>query len=314
MGRIAVTGSVAYDTIMVFPGRFGDHILPGKAHVLNVSFLVERLDRRRGGTAANIAYSLALLGERPLLCAAVGDDFDEYGEALTAAGVDVGTAVRCPGMSTAAAFITTDLADNQIAAFHPGAMAGAEVDLTTLDGVDMVVVSPDAPGAMAAHAAQASAMGARLAFAPAQQLPALSDEALVTGLDAAWLVAGNDYEMELIRSRSGRGVDDLASAGVIVAVTLGGDGSVIHTSAGSERVPVAPVDGVVDPTGAGDAYLAGLLRGLRDGLPGGIAGRIGALTAAYVVERSGPQTHAFAPDGFRERYRRAFGEDAPELW
>jgi adenosine kinase len=314
MGRIAVTGSVAYDTIMVFPGRFGDHILPDKTHLINVSFLVESLERRRGGTAANVAYTLALLGERPLLCAAVGEDFRGYGEVLRAAGVDVDVALHCDGVSTAAAYITTDLADNQITAFHPGAMSrAAAIDISNLSDIDTVVIVPDAPDAMAAHVDQAVELGARLVFAPAQQLPALSDKTLERGLDAAWLVAGNDYELELVRSRTGRTVDDMRKAGAIVALTLGGEGSLVHTGDGVERIPIAPVDSVVDPTGAGDAYVAGLLAGLRRGLEARVAGRMGALAASYVVERSGPQTHDYSRAEFARRYRQAFGEDAPDL-
>jgi adenosine kinase len=313
MGRIAVTGSIAFDTIMVFPGRFGDHILPDRTHVLNVSFLVDRLERRRGGTAGNIAYTLALLGERPLLCAAVGDDFAAYGAELERAGVDTAPALRCDDVPTASCFITTDLADNQIAAFFPGAMARAgALDLRGLGGeVDTVVVAPDAPDAMAAHTAQAAELGARLVFAPAQQIPSLTDEALHRGLEAAWMVVGNDYELEMLRSRTGLGVDDLRARGALVARTRGAEGSELHSADGVVRVPVAPVEAVVDPTGAGDAYLAGLLAGLRRGLGLERAGRIGALAAAYVVERSGTQGHAFGAEDFCARYRTAFAEDLP---
>ncbi|TMB89676.1 MAG: hypothetical protein E6J45_09895 [Chloroflexi bacterium] len=176
MGRIAVTGSVAFDTIMVFPGRFGDHILPDKTHLINVSFQVDTLERRSGGTAANVCYSMALLGDRPLLCAAVGaGDFDAYEAELEASGVDTSAALRSADVPTAAAFITTDLDDNQITAFFAGAMArAAGVDLTALDGVSDVVVGADAADAMAAHIAQAAALRARLTFAPAQQIPSLS--------------------------------------------------------------------------------------------------------------------------------------------
>ena len=254
MGRIAVTGSVAFDTIMVFPGRFGDHILPDKTHLINVSFQVDTLERRSGGTAANVCYSMALLGDRPLLCAAVGaGDFDAYEAELEASGVDTSAALRSADVPTAAAFITTDLDDNQITAFFAGAMArAAGVDLTALDGVSDVVVGADAADAMAAHIAQAAALRARLTFAPAQQIPSLSDATLRAGLDAAWLVAGNDYELEMIRERTGVSVEDLRQR-TMVAVTKGADGSQLLTSSGVVTVPVAPVRAVVDPTGAGDA-------------------------------------------------------------
>jgi adenosine kinase len=313
MPRIAVTGSVAFDTIMVFPGRFGEHILPDKTHILNVSFLVDRLERRRGGTAANIAYTLALLGERPLLCAAVGDDFAGYGAELERSGVDTSTALRCDDVATASCFITTDLDDNQITAFFPGAMGRAgSIDLRRLDAdVDTVVVAPDAPDAMGAHIDQAAELGHRLVFAPAQQIPSLPVETLTAGLDAAWMVVGNDYEIEMLRGRTGVGVEALGERGAIVAVTRGGQGSRIHSGDGVVEVPIARVEDVVDPTGAGDAYLAGLLAGLRRGLDLGGAGRMGALAAAYAVEGPGPQAHHFSADEFADRYRTAFALALP---
>jgi len=309
MGRIAVTGSVAYDTIMVFPGRFSEHILPEKTHLLNVSFLVDRLQRRRGGTAANIAYTLALLGERPLLCAAVGRDYDEDAAELAAAGVDVTAALRTDDVPTASCFITTDLDDNQITAFYPGAMSrAAEIDLRGFDDLDCVVVAPDAPDAMGAHVTQAAAMGVRLVFAPAQQIPSLDDKTLRAGLEAAWLVVGNDYELELIRARTGVSVDDLRRRGAVVALTRGAQGSEIHRGDEVVSVPAASPSSLVDPTGAGDAYLAGLLAGLRRGLDLGAAGRLGSVAAAYVVERPGTQAHRFTPAELAARYQAVFGE------
>jgi adenosine kinase len=311
MTRVAVTGSVAFDTIMVFPGRFGDHILPDKTHLINVSFLIDRLDRRRGGTAANIAYTMALLGERPLLAAAVGNDFEAYGRALAAEGVDLGAVLTCEDIATAAAYITTDLDDNQITAFHPGAMGRASaIDLRTIGAdVEHVVISPDAPDAMAAHVVQAAEMGAKLVFAPAQQLPSMADETLIAGLDAAWLIVGNDYELELIRSRTGRDAEALAASGATVAQTLGGEGSRILSGGDTVEVPVARAAQVVDPTGAGDAYIAGLLAGLRGGAPLRVAGRMGALAATYVVERTGTQSHHFTRKEYATRYLGAFDEE-----
>lgn len=307
MGRIAVTGSVAFDTIMVFPGRFGDHILPAKTHLINVSFLVNRLERRRGGTAANIAYTLALLGERPLLCAAVGSDFTEYGASLSRTGVDTSASLGCDDVPTASCFITTDLDDNQITAFFPGAMArAADIDLRALEDLEHVVVAPDFPDGMETHIAQARELGVKLVFAPAQQIPSIGDETLIAGLDAAWLVVGNDYELELVRNRTGRSVADLAERS-IVALTQGAHGSRLH--AGGEVVEVAAVPPlrVVDPTGAGDAYLAGLMAGLRRDLDLASAGRMASLAATYAVEHQGPQAHRFTPAEFTARYREVFG-------
>ena len=310
MTRIAVTGSVAFDNIMVFPGKFGDHILPEKTHIINVSFLVDRLDRRRGGNAANIAYTLALLGETPLLAAAVGNDFDSFGAALTASGVDVSAALHCTDIATACCFITTDLDNNQITAFFPGAMSRAgDIDLRTLGDVEYVVVSPDAPDAMAAHIEQSAALGARLVFAPAQQLPAMSEETLRAGLDGAWLVAGNDYEFELILSRTGRSPQDLAKSGAIVAVTHGHEGSDIHGEGDVVHIPVAQPSSIVDPTGAGDAYIAGVLAGIRRGATLSDAGRMGALAATYVIENNGTQAHAYTAADFEARYRATFNAE-----
>ncbi|MBJ7594706.1 MAG: carbohydrate kinase family protein [Candidatus Dormibacteraeota bacterium] len=309
MGSIAVTGSVAYDTIMVFGGRFADHILSDQAHILNVSFLIDRIDKRRGGTAANIAYTLALLGERPLLCAAVGNDFAEYGAALSRVGVDSSRALLCDDIGTATAFITTDLDDNQITAFFPGAMArAAGVNLEALSDVEHVVVAPDAPDGMALHVEQATRMGARLVFAPAQQLSSLTEQTLTAGLDAAWMVVGNDYELEVIHRRTGRDVAALAAGGAVVARTRGGQGSELYIDGTVHHVPVAAAASVVDPTGAGDAYIAGLLAGLRAGRPAAVAGRMGALAATYVIEQQGPQSHTYTWDDFATRYAEAFGE------
>jgi adenosine kinase len=312
MGSIAVTGSVAYDTIMLFRGRFADHILAEKTHLINLSFQVDSLERRNGGTAANVCYTLALLGQRPLLCAAVGAaDFDEYERSLEAAGVDTSRALRCDDVGTASAFITTDLDDNQITAFYAGAMARASgVNLRGARDVDIVVVGADAPDAMALHVEQAAEIGARLVFAPAQQIPSLDDGTLRAGLEGAWLVVANDYEMEMMRSRTGLTADVLGRDR-IVAVTDGARGSRIQAPGESVAVPVAPIDGLVDPTGAGDAYLAALLAGLRGGASLDVAGRMAAVAAAFCVERRGPQGHHFDAPAFRARYTAAFGVELP---
>jgi adenosine kinase len=307
MGSIAVTGSVAYDTIMVFPGRFADHIISDQAHILNVSFLVERLEKRRGGTAANIAYGLALLGERPLLCAAVGNDFAEYGAALTAAGVDTSRTLLFDDITTATCFITTDVDDNQITAFYPGAMGRAiQVNLESMSGVEHVVVAPDAPDGMGLHITQAARMGAKLVFAPAQQLSSMSDETVRDGLEGAWLVVGNDYEFQLIQRRTGRDAAAIAAGGAMVAVTRGGQGSELYVDGAVHHVPVATPEAVVDPTGAGDAYIAGLLAGLRAGRAPEVAARIAALAATYAIEHHGPQSHTFTREQFDARYATAF--------
>ena len=310
MGRIAVTGSVAYDTIMVFPGHFGDHILSGQTHIINVSFQVTTIERRYGGTAANVCYTMALLGERPLLCAGVGNaDFDEYAGHLERVGVETSSALRCQDVGTAAAFITTDLDNNQITAFYAGAMShAAGVDLSALADISDVVVGADSADAMALHIHQARAMGARLTFAPAQQIPSLPDATLRDGLDSAWLVVGNDYEMEMIRKRLGIDANALRNR-CVVAVTHGSEGSDLYTRDGILRIPASDVSGVIDPTGAGDAYSAGLLTGLRAGLLLEDAGRLAAVAAAFVVESRGPQGHRFSRPEFRQRFQASTGAD-----
>jgi adenosine kinase len=303
-----VTGSVAFDTIMEFGGRFGDHILPEKTNELNVAFLVDRLEKRRGGTATNICFSMALLGEQPLLCAAVGGgDFVEYAAALEFEGVDTSAVLTCDDVGTATAFITTDRDGNQITAFYPGAMAkAAGVDLSVLTDISEVIVGADDASAMALHVEQARALGARLIFVPAQQIPAMHDDDLRRGLDQAWLVGGNDYEFEMIRERTGLSIESLSTSR-LVAVTRGAAGSELHSRDGVEMIPAAPVGAVVDPTGAGDAYIAGLVTGFRAGASLDVAGRMGSLAAAYVVEQHGPQRHRFDVAGFHERYASAFG-------
>lgn len=306
--RIAVSGSVAYDTIMVFPGRFGDHILPDRTHVLNVSFQVDHMERRRGGTAANICYTLALLGEQPLLCGAVGAaDFTEYDAMLREAGVDTSTALRCEDVGTAAGYITTDLDDNQITAFYAGAMtrAGA-IDLSGLRDVSDVVVAADAADAMARHIDDSRALGARLTFAPAQQIPSMPDSVLRRGIETAWLLVGNDYEIEMIRQRLGMPLDELRGEGA-VAVTKGAAGSDLHTADGLLQVAAAPVATVVDPTGAGDAYIGGLLAGARAGLSLEDSARLGSVAASFAVEQNGPQSHRLVQSEVAERYRTAYG-------
>jgi adenosine kinase len=308
VGRIAVTGSVAFDTIMEFGGRFGDHILPEKTNELNVAFLVDRLEKRRGGTATNICFSMALFGEQPLLCAAVGGgDFVEYAAALEFEGVDLSAVLTCDEVGTATAFITTDRDGNQITAFYPGAMArAAGVDLSVLSDISEVVVGADDAAAMALHVEQARSLGARLIFVPAQQIPAMRDDDLRRGLDQAWLVGGNDYEFEMIRERTGLSIGAL-SAARMVAVTRGAAGSELHSPEGVAVIPAAPLSEVVDPTGAGDAYIAGLVTGFRAGASPEVAGRMGSLAAAYVVEQHGPQRHRFDVPAFRDRYAVAFG-------
>lgn len=308
---IVVTGSVAFDNIMNFPGRFKDHILPEKIHVLSVAFQVDTLKKQHGGTAANIAYNLALHGERPKILATAGNDFAEYGEWLEFRGVDISSIQVIPDEYTATAFITTDLDDNQIIGFHPGAMREAgKLSLHAIPSdIDLVIIAPDDPLAMARYPGECRERGIPFIFCPGQQTVALSEEQLLNGVTGARCVVGNDYEMELIASKTGADIDRLTELAEVVITTLADCGSSIATAEGTIEVPIAPSTVVNDPTGAGDAYLAGLAIGMLRGEPPARYGRIAALTATHAVEFHGTQQHVFDAASFSERYRAAFHED-----
>jgi adenosine kinase len=306
---IVVTGSVAFDHIMDFPGSFKDHILPEKVHVLSVSFLVESLKKQHGGAAANIAYNLALLGERPVVLAAVGEDFGDYRDFMQAAGIDTSALHVVDGELTASAFITTDRDDNQITGFYPGAMrAAGQLSLDGLRDVDLAVVSPDAPDAMARYPGECRERAIPYVYLPGQQIVSLSPGQLLDGIRGAACVIGNDYEMELLASKTESSPDDLLAMTGVVVTTLGELGSRITTRDREVEIPAAPARRVVDPTGAGDAYAAGVSLGLLRGDPPERFGRIGALCAAYAVEQYGTQRHRFDPEQFAARYQEVFGD------
>jgi adenosine kinase len=307
---IVVTGSIAFDYIMDFPGYFKDHILPDKVHVLSVSFLVETMRKMRGGTAGNIAYNLALLGEAPRVLATVGEDFGDYRQHLAASGVDTSLIREVAGEYTALAFITTDRADNQITGFYPGAMRRAgELSLADLvERPDLVIVAPNAPEAMARYPAECRARGVPYVFDPGQGLPMLSGEQLVACIRGARCVIGNDYEMALIAEKTGYTPEALRELAEVVIVTRGEHGSTIYDATGRTDIPVAPPRQVVDPTGAGDAYRAGVLWGLLRGEPAARYGRVASLAATYAVEVYGTQEHRYTPAEFAARFREAFGE------
>ncbi|MBV9453044.1 MAG: carbohydrate kinase family protein [Rubrobacter sp.] len=316
--RIVVTGSLAYDYIMDFPGNFKDHVLPDKAHMLTVSFLVDSMRRMRGGVAGNIAYSLALLGERPLVVASAGEDFGEYRELMECQGIDASGIVEIEDEFTASAFINTDKANNQIVAFYPGAMAQAK-NLSLLElglsAEDLVVISPTDPEAMSRYANECRQLGVPFLFDPGKQTPRLEGDDILSGMTGASMLIGNDYEFAMMARKTGWTEEDLISATPLTVVTRGEQGSTIYTAGtdGEEvEIPIAPVTGVVDPTGAGDAYIAGLVFGLARRFPLPIVGRVAALTAAYAVEQRGCQEHHFTPAEFAERYVSVFGP-TPEV-
>jgi adenosine kinase len=310
VSSIVVTGSVAFDHIMNFPGRFKEHILPDKVHMLSVSFLVDNLKKQRGGCAPNIAYSLALLGEKPKMVASVGDDFAEYRAWLEEQGVDTSGTRVIAGDFTASCFITTDLDDNQITGFYTGAMreaAGLSLRGIVTKG-DTVIISPNDPGAMIKYPAECRELGASWVYDPGQQIVRLSGDEMLDGVNGARCVVGNDYELAMIQEKTGKDAAGLLELAETVVVTRGEHGSTIMTRDGQVEVPAAKARRVLDPTGAGDAYRAGLLVGLVHGDPPERYGRVAALAAVYAVEEYGTQTHAYTQAEFAERYREAFGE------
>lgn len=309
---IVISGSLAFDHIMTFPGSFQDHIIPGKVRVLSVSFLFDSLRRHRGGVAGNIAYNFALLGERPALVGAGGSDFPEYRAACAAMGIDTSHVVEVSNELTGSAFMTTDLVGNQIAGFYPGASVHAEQISVAELARDAVfgIVGPTTREAMGKHAREFGESTCRLIYDASQQVVSLSEEELREGIDQAWGVIGSDYELAVIGKKTGLSVGDLADRLPFVAMTLGSEGSEIYFNDEYVRVPAVMADPLHDPTGGGDAYRAGIFKGLVLGLPLEIAGRLGSLTATYAVEQHGTQEHWYTPDAFVARFDRAFPEYA----
>ena len=304
-----ICGSVAYDTILLFQDRFKSHILPDKIHILNVSFLVPEMRREFGGCATNIAYSLHLLGDRGVPMATAGDDFGPYRERMRALGIPCDHIRVVNGTFTAQAFITTDLDDNQITAFHPGAMQHAHLN-TVSDagsGIGLGIVAPDGRDAMIAHAAQFAAAKIPFIFDPGQGLPMFGGEELKTFIGQARWVAVNDYEWGLLQERTGYSVNDITAQVDALVITRGAQGSVIHTRGQTLNVPCAKPTAVVDPTGCGDAYRAGLIHGLLRGLDWQSTGRTASLMGAIKIESRGPQNHSFTRADFDRRYRDNFG-------
>lgn len=311
--RIFVTGSIAYDYIMVFPGRFRDHILADKMHVLSVSFLVDSLVRQFGGTGANIAYNLALLGEKPVLVGTVGEDFADYGARLSAVGVDTSAVCVIEKEHTASCFINTDLQDNQITAFYPGAMKhAATVSIRDAGATpnDIAVIAPNDPKAMVAAAAECTKAKIPYLYDPSMQIPRLTAEELEAGCAGAKILAGNDYEFGMMAEKMGISEADLRKRVPVTVMTKGEAGSLITVDGDEIEIPAAKPERVLDPTGAGDAFRAGLLAGVRRGFPWPLTGRLAALTAVYAIEHPGPQQHAYSMKEFIERFEGNFGRDA----
>ncbi|HEX4973063.1 MAG TPA: carbohydrate kinase family protein [Steroidobacteraceae bacterium] len=305
--KALICGSIAYDTIMVFEGRFKQHILPDKIHMLNVSFLVPHLRREFGGCAGNIAYNLRLLGDAGYPMATVGRDFGPYADWLQQAGVPTDFVKVIESEHTAQGFVTTDLDDNQIWAFHPGAMSSSHLNRVPDAGdVAIGIVAPDGRDGMVQHAAQFAAAGIPFIFDPGQGLPMFEGEALRTFISQASWLAVNDYEWQVLQQKTGWTAAQVLEHVQALIVTRGAEGSTIHTQQGEISIPSARPAAVVDPTGCGDAYRAGLIHGLLQGYEWETTGRIASLMGAIKIEARGTQNHTFTREQFEQRYQLAF--------
>ncbi len=308
-GKALICGSMAYDTIMVFDDRFKNHILPDKVHMLNVSFLTLQMRREFGGCAGNIAYNLKLLGDPGYVMATVGHDFGPYADWMDRHGVPRDHLRVIDTEHTGQAFITTDLDNNQITAFHPGAMGHSHLNkVTDAAGVALGIVAPDGRDGMIAHAEQFAAAGIPFIFDPGQGLPMFDGASLRRFIDQATWVAVNEYEWNLLAERTGWSAGEIASRVAALIVTRGADGSTIHAGGREIVIPAARPAAIVDPTGCGDAYRAGLIHGLLHGLPWETTGRIASLLGAIKIAARGTQNHRFTRNEFAAAYALAFGE------
>ncbi|MBT3057727.1 MAG: carbohydrate kinase family protein [Candidatus Thiodiazotropha sp.] len=302
-----ICGSFAYDTIMVFNDHFKHHILPEQVHILNVSFLVPDMRREFGGCAGNIAYNLKILGGDGKPAGTVGDDFAPYAKWMDECGISRDQVLEVPGSYTAQAYITTDKDDNQITAFHPGAMNQAhQIDVSKINGTTLGMVSPDGRQGMIEHATQFAEAGVPFIFDPGQGMPMFDGDSLLAFSEQADWLAFNDYEAMLMQERTGKSLKQLAQMVKAIILTRGGEGSEIITRDKVYAIPTAPVKAVVDPTGCGDAYRAGILYGLMNDIDWETTGRIAALMGAIKIEQAGTQNHFVSPEEFGHRFEKAF--------
>jgi adenosine kinase len=308
-----ITGSIAYDNIMDFPGHFKDHIMPDKLHVINLSFLVNSLKRQRGGVAANIAYTMALLGRPPAIFSSVGDkDWSEYEEWMHHHGIDTRFIEVVPDEHTATCYITTDLDNNQITGFYTGAMANdKKLSLRSLprEELGLVVIGPTEPEPIVSFTRECQEMGVPYVYSPIWQIIRMTGQEIAEGVRGAKVVVANDYEYELIRDKTGMSQHNILDHAEMVVVTKGKHGSVIMTRDQVAAVPAAQPREMVDPVGAGDAYLGGLVYGLEAGLDIERAGRIASLAAVYAIESYGTQAHTYTREEFAQRYEENFGAE-----
>ena len=306
--KTIVTGSIAYDYLMTFPGSFTDHLLPDQLAHVSLSFLVDSMERRRGGCAPNIAYTLALLGERPTIMATAGVDFDEYRQWLESVGVDTSLIKQVRSKFTASFFCNTDLHNNQIATFYAGAMSHAsELSFCDMEKPDLVIIAPNDPAAMVRYARECRELGIRYIFDPSQQCARASAEELRAGIVGANVLICNDYEFELIRTKTGLNEADVLASSEALVVTRGAEGSSIYTQEGRLDVPAVPEERIVDPTGVGDAYRGGFMKGMARHASWETCGRLGSVAATYALEHVGGQSHAYTWQDFKTRYESYFG-------
>jgi len=306
--NIVVTGSIAYDYLMSFPGKFTEHFLPEHMKRVSLSFLVDSMDKRRGGCAPNIAYTLALLGERPLLMATAGEDFGEYRHWLHGAGIDTAQVKQIDGKFCASFFCSTDVDNNQIASFYTGAMADAgQLSFRTIRDCGLAIIAPNDPGAMVQYAEECRTLGIRFIFDPGQQCARMSGDDLRDGLRGATIVIVNDYELELLRQKTGLSETDILKLAETLVVTKGEAGSSVMTPIRSVHVHAVPPHRIVDPTGVGDAFRGGLMKGIALGLPYDVCAKIGSVAATYALEHLGGMSHAYTWEEFKLRYQEHFG-------
>ncbi len=308
--EIVLTGSVAYDYLMTFPGLFKEYILADKLEHISLSFLVDGMVKRRGGIAPNIAYTLALLGEKPRVMATVGIDFADYRATLENAGVDTTLMKVIPGVFTASFFCNTDQSNAQIASFYPGAMDhAAELSFHDLaQKPDWVVISPNSPAAMVKYPQECQALGIPYLYDPSQQIPRMTGEDLRLGVEGASALMVNDYEFELIKKHTGMSETEILAGLRFMVITRGGDGASIYANGQEIRTPVVPPKEILDPTGVGDAFRGGFLTGFSHGLEWDICGKMGALAATYCLEAMGTQEHGYTPEEFITRFREHFDD------
>ena len=306
--RTLICGSIAYDNIMVFPDHFKNHILPEKIHVLNVAFLVPEMRREFGGCAGNIAYNLKMLGGEPVMMATVGDDYAPYAARFEQLRLTQQHVQHIPETFTAQAFITTDLADNQITAFHPGAMNFSHLNsVKDTSDIRLGIIAPDGRDGMMQHAREFHEAGIPFVFDPGQGLPMYNGEELLDFIDKADYIAVNDYEGQMLQDRTGRSLESLANQAKALIITLGAQGSIIYADGKEIEIPCVKPKDIVDPTGCGDAYRAGLLYGIVNNLDWQTTGQLGSLMGSLKIAQKGGQNHRFSRDEIDQYYFESFG-------